>query len=128
MSSIISLDKHANTPPKGASYILPFQNIKSRATVRVIDFFPPKLVDFAVPRPKASEYAILSDNDCSESGSDQQSSDLDDRSEAEDAQWEWRFGLVLEDALGARHQEKANIEVYITGQDAEGLLKLEAEE
>lgn len=128
VSSIISLDKHANTPPNGAPYTLPFQNINSRATVRVIDFFPPSLVDFAVPRPRASEYAILSEDECSESGSDQQSNDLDDRSEAEDAQWEWRFGLVLEDALGARHQEKVNIEVYVTGQDAEGLLKLEAED
>lgn len=128
MSSIISLDKHTNTPPNGAPYTLPFQNINSRATVRVIDFFPPNLADFAVARPRASEYAILSEDECSESASDQQSNDLDDRSEAEDTQWEWRFGLVLEDALGSRHQEKATVEVYVTGQDAEGLLKLEAEE
>ncbi len=128
MSSIISLDKHINTPPNGAPYTLPFQNINSRATVRVIDFFPPNLVDFAVLRPKASEYAILSDDDCSESENDQQSNDIDDRSVAEDAQWEWRFGLVLEDALSARQQEKATIEVFVTGHDAEGLLKLEAEE
>ena len=128
MSSIISLDKHLNTPPKGAPYTLPFQNINSRATVRVIDFFPPKLVDFAVPRPRASEYDILSEEGRSESESDYQSNDLDDRSEAEHTQWEWRFGLVLEDALGARQQERATIEVYVAGQDAEGLLKLEAEE
>ena len=130
MSSIISLDKHANTPPNGPTYILPFQNINSRATVRVIDFFPCNLVDFAVPRPKASEYAILSDDECSGSGSgsDQQSNDENDRSEAEHAQWEWRFGLVLEDALRARQQEKATIEVYVSGPDAEGLLNLEAEE
>ena len=128
MSSITSLDKHINTPPKGAPYTLPFQNIKSRATVRVIDFFPPKLADFAVPRPRTSEYDVLSENECSESGNDQQSDDLDNRSEAEDTQWEWRFGLVLEDAQGARHQERATIEVYVSGQDAEGLLKLEAVE
>lgn len=128
MSSIISLDKHANTPPNGAPYTLPFQNINSRATVRVIDFFPTNLVDFAVPRTRVSEYAILSEDECSESGRDQQCNDLDDRSEAEDAQWEWRFGLVLEDAVGSRHQAKATVEVYVTGQDAEGLLKLEAEE
>ncbi len=128
MSSIISLDKHINTPPNGAPYTLPFQNINSRATVRVIDFFPPNLVDFAVLRPRASEYAILSDDDCSESENDQQSNDIDDRSVAEEAQWEWRFALVLEDALSARQQGKATIEVFVTGQDAEGLLKLEAEE
>lgn len=128
MSSIVSLDKHTNTPPNGATYTLPFQNINSRATVRVIDFFPPNLVDFAVRRRKASEYAILSEDDCSESGSDQQINDPDDRSEAEDAQWEWRFALVLEDAICSREQNKATLEVYVTGQDAECLLKLEAEE
>ena len=36
---------------------------------------------------------------------------------------------MLEDALGAREQGKrATIEVYVAGQDAEGLLNLEAEE
>lgn len=107
---------------------MPFQNINSRATVRVIDFFPSNLVDFAVHRPRASEYAILSEDECSESASDEQSNDPDDRSEVEDVQWEWRFGLVLEDALVTRQQEKATIEVYVSGQDAECLLKLEAEE
>ena len=128
MSSIVSLEKHANTPPKGAPYTLPFQNINSRATVRVIDFFPPNLVDFAVPRPRASEYAVLSEDDRSESGSNQSSNDTDDRSEAEDRQWEWRFGLVLEDALSSKHQERATIKVYVAGQDGDGLLNLEAEE
>ena len=118
-----------NTPPKGAPYTLPFQNLNSRATVRVIDFIPPNLVDFAVPRPKASEYDILSEG--SEGGDDQPSDDVrDDRPEADDGRrWEWRFGLVLEDALGGRHREnRATIEVYVAGQDAEGLLNLEAEE
>ena len=128
MSSIISLDKHINTPPKGAPYTLPFQNIKSRATVRVVDFFPSYLADFAVRRPRVSEYDVLSENECSENGSDQQSDGSDNRSAAEDTQWEWRFGLVLEDAHGGRHQERATIQVYVSGQDAEGLLKLEAEE
>ena len=81
-------------------------------------------------RSRSSEYDILSDDECSESGSDQPSNDLDDGSETGSGQWEWRFGLVLEDALSARnqHQERATVQVYVTGQDAEGLLKLEAEE
>ena len=128
MSSIISLDKHVNTPPDGAPYTLPFQNINSRGTVRVVDFFPPNLADFAVPRPKASEYAVLSEDERSESGSDWRSNGPDDGSEAEDTEWEWRFALVLEDALGARNQDKARVEAYVTGHDAEGLLKLEAKE
>ena len=95
----------------------------------MIDFFPRNLVDFAVPRPKASEYDVLTEDGCSQSGSDQPSNELNNMSEPdEDAQWEWRFGLVLEDALGAKHQERATIEVYVAGQDAEGLLNLDAEE
>ena len=35
---------------------------------------------------------------------------------------------MLEDALGAKQNERATIEVYVAGQDAEGLLNLEAEE
>lgn len=35
---------------------------------------------------------------------------------------------MLEDALGGRREEKSTIEVYVTGQDAEGLLNLNAEE
>ena len=36
---------------------------------------------------------------------------------------------MLEDALGARDQRKrATVEVYVAGQDAEGLLNLDAEE
>ena len=111
---------------------MPFQNINSRATVRVIDFFPPNLVDFAVPLPRASEYDILSEDEGSGSGSDQLSNDVrDERSGADDdaRRWEWRFALVLEDALDARHQGKrGTVEVYVAGQDAEGLLNLEAEE
>ena len=113
---------------------MPFQNINSRATVRVIDFFPPNLVDFAVPHPRASEYDILSEDEGSGSGSgsDQPSNDVrGEISEADDdaRRWEWRFGLVLEDALGVRHQGNgATVEVCVAGQDAEGLLNLEAEE
>ncbi len=70
----------------------------------------------------------MSEDDCSESGSEQPIKDLDDKSEAEDVQWEWRFGLVLQDALDARNQERAIIIAYVAGQDAEGLLNLEAEE
>lgn len=72
VSSILSLDTHDNTSPAGNTYSLPFQNIKSRATVRIVDFFPPHLADFAVPRHKRSEFDALSDyepSDSSESAS-----------------------------------------------------------
>jgi len=129
VSSIISLDNHSNITPNGTPYIVPFHNINSRATVRVVDFFPSDLADFAVPCPKSSEYDILSDVGSNGSdtesalGGQNESSGLDD-----ERGWEWRFGLVLEDAMGPRSEEKATVEVYVAGQDAECLLKLDAEE
>jgi protection-of-telomeres protein 1 len=44
----------------GSEYLLPFENVKHRAAVRVIDFWPNKLEDFAVGR-RVSEYEVLSD-------------------------------------------------------------------
>lgn len=78
-----------------------------------------------MPCAKSSEYDILSDREDSESGGE--SEDVD--SEVGDGRrWEWRFGLVLEDASGPKNGAKATMEVYVAGQDAEFLLKLDAEE
>lgn len=49
----------------------------------------------------------------------------------DERKWEWRFGLVLEDASEERvskGEERARMEVYVAEQDAEFLLKLDAEE
>ncbi|KAI0023563.1 hypothetical protein F4780DRAFT_786292 [Xylariomycetidae sp. FL0641] len=81
-----------------ATLTLPFACAKYRANVRVVDFRPRRLVDFAVWR-KNTEYDVLSD--CSsDSGS---SSDDDDGDGTLDRYagprtWEWRFALQLEDA------------------------------
>lgn len=87
-------------------------------------------MDFAVPCPKPSEYDILSDpgDNSDESGSETQSSS-DTGSVTDNARrWEWRFVLRLEDAMGHKNEGKAAMEVYVAGQDAECLLKLDAEE
>ena len=118
-----------NTTPKGTSYSLPFQNIKSRAIVRIIDFFPSDLADFAVPCPESSEYDILSNREDSESENDSRDSNGEAENEVGNGRrWEWRFGLVVEDAFGPKKEAKATMEVYVAGQDAEFLLKLDAEE
>lgn len=129
VSSITSLDSHLNDRPNATSYTLPFQNINSRATVRVIDFFPSDLADFAVPCPKSSEFDILSDAEDSarESESASQSENISS-SVDEERRWEWRFGLVIGDAIGPKYEQKATMEVYVAGQDAEYLLKIDAEE
>ncbi len=65
---------------------------------------------------------MLSDNDDSDSTTDDESDDGQ-----EENRWEWRFGLVLEDAMARRNEEKAIMKVYVAEQDAEFLLKLDAE-
>ena len=125
LSSTLSLTGHANQTPNGTSYTLPFQNINSRAVVRVIDFFPRDLADFAVVCRKVSEYDILTDQEDSDSRSDRSYSSLKSKDEQ---RWEWRFALVLEDALESGNDEKATLAAYVADQDAEFLLKMEAAE
>ncbi|KAL9640810.1 MAG: hypothetical protein Q9164_000045 [Protoblastenia rupestris] len=129
LTAIKSLDHHQNTTPAGNTYTLPFQNIKSRATVKIVNFFPPDLVDFAVPYPKKREYDVLSDvsDEPTSSGDDQT---MPSQTAADDGRrWEWRFALTLEDALASksRNGERERLKVYVTGADAECLLKLDAE-
>lgn len=128
LSTILSRDPtHQSTTPSGITHTLPFQNLKTRATVRVVDFFPPNIADFAIRSRKASEFDVLSDYEGSDSDSDSDSdaegrdprppdSDYEEaasrkergskgedkegkeRAEEEEQKWEWRFALVLEDA------------------------------
>lgn len=121
LSSILSLSTHASKTPKGTSLTLPFQNINSRALVRVIDFFPNDIADFAVRCPRPSEYDVLSDIDDGITTDDDSNG-----SEDEERRWEWRFGLVLKCAMAKKNEEKASMKVYVADKDAEFLLKLDA--
>ena len=53
LATILSFDSHINKTPGGATYTLPFQNINSRASVKVIDFWPPRLENFAVSKKES---------------------------------------------------------------------------
>lgn len=86
---------------------LPFINAKYNAQVRIVDFYPRKLEDFACGR-KRTEFDILSDNDDS-AGDDESMDDSNigstmdtassyDEENAQGRTWEWRFALLLEDA------------------------------
>ncbi|KAK3903318.1 hypothetical protein C8A05DRAFT_14714 [Staphylotrichum tortipilum] len=80
-----------------ASLPVPFTCAKYRALVRVVDFFPPSLQDFASPR-KPTVYDALSDNeDNSDVLSSDDDDDDDDGAAGTDRIWEWRFALQLED-------------------------------
>ncbi len=137
LSSILSLDTHQNTSPSGISYTLPFQNIKSRTIVRIVDFFPSDLAQFAVRLPKPSEFDALSDHEPSDTDTDASSQPSPrhgngiTEEDEDERKWEWRFGLVLEDGSEEKvpkGEERAKMEVYVAEQDAEFLLKLDAEE
>ncbi|KAL8714049.1 MAG: hypothetical protein Q9225_006652 [Loekoesia sp. 1 TL-2023] len=147
LSSILSLSTHALKTPNGTPYTLSFQNINSRAVVRVVDFFPPDIADFAIRRKRKSEFDVLSD--CSEgssSSSDDGQRELppdtdDDRDDINnsqagdsdnlkhDSKWQWRFALVLEDASSSSttpQQQNQRLTAYVTDADAVFLLKLDA--
>jgi hypothetical protein len=87
----------------------PFMLAKFRARVRVIDFYPPKLEDFARPLDDA-EF-----NNCRT---------REDRAYPA-PQWEWAFFLLVEDANDSK---KERIKLLVAGPEAEYLLRLTASE
>lgn len=99
---------------------LPFANLNYRANVRVTDFRPSDLRDFAVSK-KASEYDVLSDNDDSDYPSE---SDEDSIVSSTNRVWEWRFLLELEDASEGKPGEK--IWVLVDNPSAQLLTNLDA--
>ncbi|KAF5974522.1 protection of telomeres 1 [Fusarium coicis] len=110
---------------------LPFVNLNYRANVRVVDFSPANLEDFAYPK-KESEYEDLSDDgEESLSNSETEAEDeqpiqrtLDDFTKARN--WEWRFFLELEDAAVAEKHKKQRLWVAVDNQSAQLLTGLDA--
>ena len=107
--------------------------MRTRARVRVVDYFPADLADFAVAC-KVSEYDVLSDNDSSDSDAapDEKRRQWDDgHGWSGRTRWEWRFCLLLEDAnaKGAVGDgDTARLQALVADQDAVMLLKMDAEE
>ncbi|KAF5126012.1 hypothetical protein E5D57_010706 [Metarhizium anisopliae] len=107
---------------------LPFINSNYRTCVRVTDFMPPCLEDFAHRTRRASEYAGLSDNEESDSDT---TSDSDNDAHPLSALtnvvtgWEWRFCLKLENAQ-SKESSKDSIWVVVNNQSAQMLLGLDA--
>ncbi|KAK3403231.1 hypothetical protein B0T20DRAFT_400389 [Sordaria brevicollis] len=124
---------------------LPFTNAKYNARVRVVDFYPRKLEDFAYGR-KRTEFDILSDNDDSgeeedESDNDNPGSTMDTTAassydeENDNRTWEWRFALLLEDAstprssspaTGAKAKPGARLWAMVNNTEAQCLTGLDA--
>lgn len=118
--------------PKGNPYQLPFRNVCYLAKIRVLDFLPNQLEDFAAPH-LPSEYDMLSEKS-SHSSSSSSASDVDMEMDIDapnsDRKWEWRFALLVEDAgpraPNAQPREPMILQVF--GDDGDYLLRMEAED
>lgn len=108
---------------------LPFFNANYRSNIRVVDFMPSSLKDFAVPKKATSEFDVLSDNE-DDSDSDSASGSESEPDMMKDfttvRQWEWRFYLQLEDAAVAPNQKKERVWVSVDNQSAQCLMDLDA--
>lgn len=107
---------------KGTVYRLPFQNCRYKANVKVVDFFPDDIADFAAPR-KVSQYDCLSDD-----GAVEDSDDDPTQVNGYDVKWEWRFILLVEDARQQIHGrgQPARMELLVANTDGDYLLDMEA--
>ncbi|KAG9521833.1 hypothetical protein KCU93_g7194, partial [Aureobasidium melanogenum] len=84
LQDILSRD-HSYTGRSGVKLELPFLNVKHKVKVRVVDFWPPMLEDFASPAPATDASGGLSDDD------------LNTVSPFPSQKWIWDFFLLLED-------------------------------
>lgn len=109
--------------------VLPFVNQKYRANVRVVDFFPDRLEDFAVGR-RRSEYDILSDYSGGESTDNEEDMRTFRKGKGFGGEkvWSWRFALLVED-LAEDHElvgKRPYIWLNVDNQAAQGLLDMDA--
>lgn len=91
-------------------------NAVFRTQARVVDFYPPKLEDFA--------HSLDDDgyNDCPDP-EDASTMDIDG---TPSSRWEWAFWLLLEDTKKNSTGQHERIKVLVAGLDADYLLKLDA--
>lgn len=106
---------HNNQLSKPGSDIVyaPFSNFKYRVTVRVVDYFPHLIEDFAVLCSETVRDLSL--------GSNEAEDDCINKRE----NWEWRFSLLLEDASMTKTRTKERVWVIVDNVAAQGLLNIE---
>ncbi|KAK3940751.1 hypothetical protein QBC46DRAFT_458793 [Diplogelasinospora grovesii] len=134
LSSILEPLTHNTTDLDGTpiEITLPFTCAKYRTMVRVVDFFPDDLEDFAVPRKHAA-WELVSDNG-SNNGSDDGSGSGSDSDESMNGggggggrlTWEWRFALLLEDPTPKPGRQQARVWVVVDNPEAQCLTQLDA--
>ncbi|KAI0205406.1 hypothetical protein F4808DRAFT_283311 [Astrocystis sublimbata] len=108
--------------------ILPFVCANYRTNVRVVDFRPRQLEDFATWR-KSTEFDVLSDYD-GESSSELLDDDEDEdglslAQQSGEAIWEWRFALQLENG-DPQSKEKERLWAVVDNNAAQMLTGMDA--
>ncbi|KAG5926031.1 hypothetical protein E4U42_003717 [Claviceps africana] len=111
---------------KTTRLFLPFINANYRTFVRVVDFMPARLEDFARPKRVSVEYSALSDH--GDSDSDPDAGSESDGTNTIVKQWEWRFCLRLEEANAPEDEKcsKKSLWAVVDNQSAQMLLNLDA--
>jgi protection of telomeres protein 1 len=111
----------------GSEFILPFENIKHRSNVRVVDFWPNRLEDFAVAH-RVSEYEVLSDYSGGESTDNEEDMRLfrEGKGYGGEKAWEWRFALRVQDADKKAKSHKDTMWLIVDNQAGQMLLKMDA--
>ncbi|KAK2627220.1 hypothetical protein QTJ16_003186 [Diplocarpon rosae] len=109
----------------GSAIPSPFTVRKYRANVRVVDYAPNRIEDFAVWY-RETDFDMLSDN----SGDEETDDEADMRSYRNgkgfaDKKWEWRFWLQVEEASVKGAKER--LWVIVDNHAAQGLLNFEDE-
>ncbi|KAL4968394.1 telomere-binding alpha subunit central domain protein [Aspergillus stella-maris] len=112
LEEIIHNESHNNRSPHGIEYRLPFQNLCYLSTVRVVDFYPPSLQDFAVQQEHRSvAYNRNRDPDAEQSYK----------------KWEWRFCLLVESSSPPPAGEpKERMKLFVCDSEAQHLLNMNA--
>ncbi|KAK2008667.1 telomere-binding alpha subunit central domain-containing protein [Colletotrichum eremochloae] len=125
------------TTNQGASLSvdLPFNCAKYRTNVRVIDFYPNRLQDFARVRKQQAEYEALSDYSGEESEEEEEDDDDDEGTlngfvRTSDWIWEWRFALRLQGVMtvpkGSKSRKDDSFWVVVGNMDAQLLTGMDA--
>ncbi|KAI9711747.1 MAG: hypothetical protein M1820_001892 [Bogoriella megaspora] len=119
IGTILDFEYLQNETPSGIKRSLPFLNAKYRSQVRVVDYYPDKLEDFARSLDNKS-YNDVPD-------SENEDSDIMGIDTVPPKRWEWAFYILVEDAKKAKAGARsAYLPLTVSGSDAEYLLKLDA--
>ncbi|KAF2797550.1 hypothetical protein K505DRAFT_235277 [Melanomma pulvis-pyrius CBS 109.77] len=98
--------------PEGVEIVLPFVNAKYRTRIRVVDFFPNDLNDFARSMADPNWNTALNEM----SGNEQR----------HDQGWKWGFALLVEDANAPTGTTPERLRLFVNNGAGQHLLKMNA--